>query len=323
MPNVPYLDSVGHYQTPDLLQKWTFSQGVGVLIGGGRRGNNCLNGGNGAISKTFDGEYSTLCCGSASKHNTNGTPLSLSNSISGISCGMRQVGDGRFVMATHVGFGTAVSPPILFDRWFYLEMKVVVTPTTISADFWINEKHVLSDGVSWPTPILHHVGWSSFGIGFPGGGDDAQAGDIYVDAVDTPYGDVNIDALHPNGPTSNAAWVPSPTVANWINVSDIYPDGDTTTVASTVVNDLDLYTLEHVPAGIVIRALQGVASVKKDTAGLAALKLQYGSGDGALWSEEIYPSEGAYFMARDGRKDPALLALLAANGMVFGQKRTQ
>ena len=138
--------------------------------------------------------------------------------------------------------------------------------------------------------------------------------DVYVDVAEF-YGDVNIDVIRPNGP-STSGWTPSPAVANWMNVDDITPDGDTSTVASTTVGDLDLYTMEAIPTGLVIKAIQGIASVKKDTAGLAALKLQYGSGGGALLSDEFYPSEGNYIMLRDGRKDITSVGL-------FGQIRTK
>jgi hypothetical protein len=81
-------------------------------------------------------------------------------------------------------------------------------------------------------------------------------------------------------------------------------------------------TFQHPPeiAGLVPQ-LKALVYKGADTAGLAALKLQYGSGGAALFSDEFYPSEAAYIMLRDGRKD--ILTAGAINALVFGQKRTQ
>ena len=325
MPDLPFLDSFDHYLTGDMSQKWTAGDTIG--IGTGRRGTNGARVSNVGITKTFNGEYSTLYAGAAFK-NVGNNQFRFLNLLSNIDISLAVVGDGRLKLNGHdptIGnfspqLWSGVTPPLLNDRWYYIEMMASITPTTASAIVRINEEVVITESVAFAGTVSSHCGFATFNIGGLGQGFVTDVDDVYVDS-DGFYGDVNIDVIRPDGPDTTA-WIPSPAVANWLNVKDITPDGDATVVSSATVNDLDLYTMEDIPTNAIVKAIQGIASVKKDTAGLAALKVQYGATGGSpLFSNEFYPSEISYIMLRDGRKD--ILTTAAINALVFGPLRTK
>jgi hypothetical protein len=326
MPDLPFLDSFDHYLSTDGSQKWT-TGGPTIGIGTGRRGTNGALVAGGGLAKTFNNEYSTLYAGAAFK-NSGDSPFRFLNAINRINISLPNVGDGRLMLngsdPTIGNFSpqlwSGVTPPLLNDRWYYIEMMVSITPTTASAIVRINEEIVITESVAFAGTISSHCGFATINISGRAQGLYTDVDDVYVDS-DGFYGDVNIDVIRPDGPDTTT-WIPSPNVANYLNVKDITPDGDATVVSSATVNDLDLYTMEDIPSNAIVKAIQGIASVKKDTAGLAALKVQYGATGGSpLFSDEFYPSEISYIMLRDGRKD--ILTPAAINALVFGVLRTK
>ena|ERR1017187_4853238 len=322
MPELPFLDSFDHYLTADGYQKWT--SGVTILAAGGRRGTSGASVQSTGIFKTFNAEYGTLYAGAAFM-NPGNAPFKFTNLLSGVNVALAAVGDGRFqIIGTDPTnpnlfpppLWTATTPPILNNRWYYIEMMAVVSMSGISVSVRINEQVVLTQSCVFYGTLTTHIGWATFNIQGAGGGNFTNVDDVYVNQTGF-YGDVNISVIRPDGPSSTM-WIPTPTVANYLNVDDITPDGDTTTVASATVGDLDLYTMQDIPTNAIVKAIQGIASVKKDTAGLASLELQYGSGT-PLFSDEFYPSESSYIMLRDGRED--INTASAINALVFGPKR--
>jgi hypothetical protein len=329
MGDMPFLDSFDHYNSAHSIEKWTSGNSIG--IGVGRRGTNAALVNGGGIFKTFDAEYPTLYVGGAFKNPQN-QPFHLYNIITGVAVGMQTAGDGRLYMigqdptaGLFTAFsGSAATPPILGDRFYYLEMKAVIVPsnpTQITVQFRINEDIVLNDSHMCVGQIPQHYGWATLNIQGAGGGTDTTVDDVYVN--DTGYfGDINIDVMRPVGP-STSNWLPSPSGnANWFNVKDIVPDDDATTVSTVNTNDLDQYAMSSVPAGLNIVAIQGLASAKKGSAGTAAMKLRYNL---AELSGEFFPSEQSYIYARDGKTTLNGLSITSAalNALLFGQIRTQ
>jgi len=326
MPDLPFLDSFDHYLSADAYQKWTSVNGMTIGAVGRRGTNGAILEGLGAF-KTFDNEYGLIYCGAAVL-GAGQSIFSLYNLISGVNITLQTVGDGRLKVSgtdPTVGgnFTIGASLPILSNAWHYIEMKASVSSAGVSVEIHINEEIVITGTYAYGNPnvliLSGHAAWATVQIFGAGGGLNTYMDDFYA-TTSGFYGDVNIDVIRPDGPaTSN--WIPNPNVANWNNVKDITPDGDATTVSSANVNDLDLYTMQDIPSTAVVKAIQGIASVKKDTAGLAALKLQYGSGGGAVFSVEYYPSELSYEMLRDGRED--ITDPTTINALVFGELRTK
>jgi hypothetical protein len=330
MAELPFLDSFDHYLSADANQKYTSSLGLSIGAGYGRRG---TNGGivqGGGMFKTFDVEYGILYVGAAISGPAS-TIFTFRNQLSGVNLSLCYLDDGRMVFGAtdptggwfnNIAF-TQVAKPFLTGVFHYIEMMASVSTSGVSGIVRVNEEIVLQDSAFYAHPEQltnnPHIAWAQVQFGGRGGGYFSVYDDLYINTGKF-YGDINIDVIRPNGP-STTNWIPTPNVANWLNVRDITPDGDATTVSSAKVNDVDLYTMEDIPLAAIVRAIQGIASIKKDTAGLAAVKLQYDGGGGTHYSKEFYPSEGAYAMLRDGREDITNPADI--NGMLFGQVRTK
>lgn len=320
--DLPFLDSAQHYNSAQSIRKW-FNAAT-VTAGAGRRGGAAITLTGTGIIKTFDSEYTTLYMGGAFK--SPASPFKVYNTLSGVSVQMHAIGDGRYYMVgvdpsaplvQNFG-GNDVTPPILGDRWYYLEMKAVCTSTTISVIFRINEQVVLTETYTLYGTVTSHASWASVNIQGLGGGGSSTMCDFYVNNSGF-YGDVNIDAIKPNAVGSSSMWTPSPAVANWNDVKEVIADDNTSTVSSLLPNDIDLYGMEDIPTGLVVKATQGLACVKKSDAGTATFKLQYGSGGGAVLSDEFFPSEIDYIYMRDGRE--IFVTSADVNGIEFGYKR--
>src|SRR5207248_1250821 len=110
----------------------------------GRRGTQGARVSGTGIARTFNAEYSRLYMGGAFKGPGN-SPFRVYNAINGIEVRMQTVGDGRFYMAGQdptaglvTAFsGSAVTIPVLGDRWYYLEMMAHVTTSSIDVIFRI------------------------------------------------------------------------------------------------------------------------------------------------------------------------------------------
>jgi hypothetical protein len=94
------------------------------------------------------------------------------------------------------------------------------------------------------------------------------SGGIYTDFV----GDVKASTLRPIGPGPRTEFVPWPAgSANWADVSDTTPDGDTTNVSTDVFNAGDVYQIEQLQSQGTILSVQ-----------FAVVARRYGTANGKL-----------------------------------------
>ena len=90
-------------------------------------------------------------------------------------------------------------------------------------------------------------------------------------------GDQTIDYIKPVGPGNVADWTPL-AGANWENVDEVPPDGDTTYVSTTAPTTRDSYEMSNVPAGTIPTAFQTIITARKETEGSASLTPTYREG---------------------------------------------
>ena len=78
-----------------------------------------------------------------------------------------------------------------------------------------------------------------------------------------------------NGAGNYSEWTPDPTVANYLNVDDTTPDGDTTRVFTNIINNRDLYTkpnLTKIASNITLAQIIHIAKKSENgTRAIAAL----------------------------------------------------
>lgn len=105
--------------------------------------------------------------------------------------------------------------------------------------------------------------------------------------------DRRIDTILPNAAGDSSGFTASPVVANFLNVDDTAPDGDTTHVEANVSTTKDLYNMASMgfsPAGI--DAVNVVAQASNPDAGTPGVKLKVKSGTTEGTGASQTPSSG-------------------------------
>jgi len=297
-----FLDSFDHYATADLSQKWTSisSSGSGtVAIGSaaGRRGSNSLRFGNAAStdSETFfvqkvvaAGDATAIAgCAVLVPNNTVGTlGMALAQFKDGatVQVTLRLVNDGRLAVvrgpntggSTVLGTSTAA---IAFGAFAYIEWKVLIHPSAGTVDVRVNGVSVLSlTGQNTRNSAASQ--WSSLVLGVADSGPTTTTftatsidyDDLYVlDGTgaapwNTFLGDVRVDVRLPTGAGATTGFTPS-TGANWQNVDDATPNGDTDYNSASSSGLTDTFVVQDAPVtGAAILGVQQCLNMKKTDA---------------------------------------------------------
>lgn len=158
------------------------------------------------------------------------------------------------------------------DRWHYVEIKVYIHDTNGTVTIWLDGAEILSlsgvDTKEGGTGVVNS-------IQIDADVNDCWMDDLYVlmGSTATRLGDVRVCTVLPNGAGTTTEWDPS-TGANYQNVDDTDPDGDTTYNSTSTAGEIDLYAFPDiaVTAGTV-QGVQVTANCRKDDAGARQIKL--------------------------------------------------
>lgn len=302
-----FTDSFDHYSTADIAQKWTtatFSMDLtsGINAAAGRRSTSALRlatnaggGWNAILRKTLTTSGAGFVVGFYMKCTSTPTAsgiwlcaladagiaqvalrLNSDFTISVIRGGPTFVESGGAVLATSgaTGLSTAVGG--------YIEFKGTIDNATGTYALKVNGNVMtLTGSGSADTQATGSSTWNAFWIGAiatngfisqfntPG---TLDFDDLYVldqsgGSYDDFLGDVRVDYLKPTGVGATSNGTPT-SGANYANVDEVSPDGDTTIVTLAAAGDLDTYQMEDAPlVGGSILAVQSVISVKKADSG--------------------------------------------------------
>lgn len=172
---------------------------------------------------------------------------------------------------TILATGTTV---ILPDTWYYIEFKFNVHNTTGLFEVKLDGLVEIAEQTGLDTQDRTNNTCLALSVNRESTNSNDQFVDnLYVlDTATTPndsyIGPCDIKMLDVTG-DSSVAWTPTGAgTTNADRVDEANPhDGDTTYVASSVLNDKDLYTLEDSSAGIVVSGVKLVTIAKKTDAG--------------------------------------------------------
>lgn len=150
------------------------------------------------------------------------------------------------VTGAFYGFSTK---KILFNKWYYIELKLTVDNSAGSVELRLNGETVVSaSGVDTATSNLEFI--SNIRLGSIVSNNDVIATDIYVcdDVVPNNdfLGDINVEALFPSADGAVNDWTPQGGGDNYVEVDDTAPDDDTTYNSSTTINNRDLYEFDDI-----------------------------------------------------------------------------
>lgn len=291
-------NAVGSSQI-NLLALWTgASSNAGnfsITTSGGRTVGNCLtvNTGSGSfISKTLDAQ-ATWGIAFAIKVTTitaSGSQIWAIQDAGSTQCDLRINSNGTlFVTRAGTTLGTTTTA-IPMNTWVHVEWKTLINNTTGTTEVRINGA---SAGLSLTSQntratannsanaiILGNSGFSSMAFNL----DDAIVYDGQtVDAAGNAdihdfIGDSSATWLLPAGAGASSQFTPD-SGTNYTRVNEATPDGDTSYVQDSTVNDIDLYTLAALASGAtVVKSLAVYHYARKTDSGSRTMEAEIRTG---------------------------------------------
>jgi hypothetical protein len=163
----------------------------------------------------------------------------------------------------------------LLNTWYIIELHVKIHATTGLLEFKIQGS--LDASFSGDTSSTGYLTLDSIeldGSNWTGYVDDIVINNPYGISCNQWMGGARIVSLKPSGPGSLTQWTPSVGV-NWECVNEI-PFSSVDYVTSNIIGMTDLYTLEHLPAGVcsnaTIQAMRITNVALKSTSALANIQ---------------------------------------------------
>lgn len=275
-----FCDSFDHYATADIPGKYSDQSGAIITAGVGRTGsalNLSASGFNGVV-QIFDNQ-GTWIVGFAFKTSAifAGGVLNLVEWAAFPATGivaLRITTTGKWEVArdgTILGTGTTTIP---INTWMYVEWKVVIHPSAGSYDIRIDGSSVLSG-----SGVDTSVDGNAYARGLRIGGTTTGTqyhDDLYIcDGTGTTnnnfLGDVTVKAILPDSAGNYAQFTPS-AGANYQNVDDAAPDGDSTYNGAADAGKKDSYNFGAVGLTGPVLGVQTVLTARKDIGGSKIVK---------------------------------------------------
>jgi hypothetical protein len=185
-------------------------------------------------------------------------------------------------------------PDLVRDgTWYHIGWKVTVHPTNGAVEVRLNGQTIWNvTGIRTINDVSGDTFWSGavgrFSLGYDGQNgsvfDDLIVMDDTDDGINDPrlpggggfdkfLGAVEIVVKRPNGIGTSAEWTPAPAGANWMNVDDIEPDGDTSvnSAAATANGATDFFAMEDLTVTQDVVGAQSLICARKTEEGFAAI----------------------------------------------------
>jgi hypothetical protein len=258
-----FLDGFDHYATAQITQKWTGSAGggAGAIVNHDQRtGTQCLQLTSGQGPFLTVPTSTTLIGGTAYKPTAfGGTIIEFAtNSLANNQCLVQVNGDGTMAIKLDNNQVFQVPANFILQLGVYarVELKVVFAHSG-SFELRLNGATALAmSGVD--TDQLNFGGAGVFFIGAPGGGLPVYHDDVYLcdgtGALNNSFmGDIIVLTQVPNADGHYQEWTPLTPGTHFSEVDEIPPDGDTSYVSSSTLNQRDTYIFPS-PAGLVLPA---------------------------------------------------------------------
>lgn len=275
-----WLDSIAHYATADISQKYPTAAGTSTVNAtGGRFGGPALQAAanSGSTFPVVLDNQATWFFGVAMKAGSAltsqvatlatlldaGTPqVTIIFNSNGTITALRGDTNG-----TVLGTSTATINLLAYP---FIEAKVVVNNTTGAVKVWANETVILdltglntratannqANEVRLRQTSAVTINWCDFYVNDGTGADN-----------NTQWGDTRVDRLLPTANGNYTAWAANGAASLFDCVDDAAPNGDTDYISSSTVGQKASFVMGDIPAGATPRAVQWLMSGRKDDAG--------------------------------------------------------
>jgi hypothetical protein len=284
-----FLDSFDHYATADVPVKYTAVGGAATIAAGaGRRSSACALFSNANVTPVVTPSGNVAIVGVAYKQGSgtfangdwqgieifSGATVQLGLTLS--PTGFLKVVRGGYLSGAPGLLGTA-SSALTLGVFQFIELKATIHPTAGTVVVRVDEAVVLNlTGVN--TAQTGVAGWSGLRLSSMQAGSSSNSyDDLYVldgsgaAPLNDLLGDCRVDARYPTAAGATTQWTPS-TGANWQNVDDAAPNGDTDYNSTATVGATDTFTTQDAPVvGGTLYGAQVVLSAKKTVAGTCSI----------------------------------------------------
>lgn len=277
-----FMDGFDHYESSDILSKWTLNGGAGswstLIQTGGRNGNclRCYSTSTVWIHKSLGSSEDTFVAGFAfNTTDVNGSRFCDWYSGDGATQEMSLRTTSNYIQlyrgGTYIATGTI---ELAQSSWYYIEFKVYSNNSSGRAIVKVNgvvDIDYTGDTQVSATPTNFGFYATPYNYNYF---DDVYILDDAGSSNNNFLGDVKVETIYPTGAGNETDWTPS-TGSNWENVDESTPDDDTTynyvgSGGGLPANDLytlgDLTTTFGNVYGVQINSL-----VRKDDAGSVVL----------------------------------------------------
>jgi hypothetical protein len=248
-----FVDGFDHYQTADMLRKWSGSnmsfQTISTTLG--RRGGGCMLYAYNTF-KNLNSNYSTLIAGfgfylSGFPSSDTSFVFAFSNGLSAsVWMGVSSAGELIVYRQSNTVLGKTKPNVVQQGAWAYIEMKAVGGTSTGAVEVRVNGVTELTlTNVNTGTTTFASIG---FGINAYFGFNNASGlriDDVYVcdtsGATNNDFlGDCRVDAYYPTSEGTTQSWTPTPSGTHYTTVDEV-PVSTTDYVESVTANAVELF----------------------------------------------------------------------------------
>jgi hypothetical protein len=210
---------------------------------------------------------------------------------------------------------------IALGQYYGIEIEITIGSSTGAVQIWVNGFQVLT-ATGLNTQRSSNAYANQVAIGdiadnnLSGYFDDFRVWDSTGSSQNAPLGtDSRVVTKLPSGAGSTTQWTPNGAAANWQCVDDNPPDGDTTYVSSSTIDNVDTYAMPT--AGFTAAPVTVVSRIyaRKDDGATRAEEIGVQSSGSALSGGN--PTLGSTYAFYDGNcsvEDPHTLAPWTAAG---------
>ncbi len=336
-----WMDSFDHYNTALIPAKYATNGGSPTIqAAGGRRASQCIRlpAATATITTAITPSGTTAVVGIAFKVNAlaAGELLTIMDGATAQMCVCLKA-DGALEVrrGTVAGtvLGTSSSAGIISTgTYYFLELLALISTTVGTATVRLNGTNVTGLVLTGLNNAGSGVGqWTNLKLIGNASISELDYDDCYLcdgsgsAPLNTFLGDIRVDVRMPTADGATAEWTPSTGSDNYAMVDEIPPDGDTTYNSTTVVDNIDTFTVEDAPVvGATILAVQQCTYVKKSDSGTTTIAAVVRSGGTDYDQDNYNPTTSYAFAVQAIPEDPDTSAAWVEadfNAAEFGYKR--
>ena len=298
MANILLVESWDHYSTADIGKKWTVANNGTISAGTGRNGTSSMRLSGSQPGPQFTvANLATVYAGFAFKMSATGAAALLRlYDGGGIQLDLALNASNLFTVmrGASTAVATATTGALAANTYYYIEARFTLHASAGTCEVRVNGATVINaTGLNLITTANAYTNSVQL---LSGGGFAAYDFDDVVITTDAFLGDVRVIAVFPAAPGNYSQWTPSAGLG-WQCVDEASMNSDTDYVSSSTPGQRNSYDFAAVGATGAVKAVQHVATMRKDDAGTRTVK-QFARISGTDYDGSVVSVGDTYAMSR-------------------------